>query len=94
MAPEEEVIRGGQADQVLDAPIFREAMGEIERAIDAQMLRVALGDSAMHTRLILLKQVHRQIHEYLEQVRESGQIAAFQIEEEKKRAGLMRLFAA
>lgn len=95
MTPEEEVVRGGQAAQVLDAPIFREAMAEIDRAIEAQMQRVGLADTNMHTRLILLKQVRRQIESYLDQVRQTGEIAAFQIEEEKRRASLFdRLRAA
>lgn len=85
MAPEEEVVRGGQADQVLDAPIFREAMAEIDRAIEAQMLRVGIGETAMHTRLILLKQVRKQLQDYLERVRQTGQIATFQIEQERQR---------
>lgn len=85
MAPEEEVVRAGEAARVLDSRIFREAKDRILSGIQAQMRTVPLADQTMHTRLILLLQCWQSIEGYLEQVKETGKLAEFQIEEERKR---------
>lgn len=90
MAPEEEVIRGGDAAQVLDAPIFVEAKKAIEEGIRCQMAAVPMSDQTMHTRLILALQMWDALAKYLENVRQTGEIAQFQIsqQDEKKRFAL------
>lgn len=91
MAPEEEVIRGGDAAQVLDAPIFVEAKKAIEEGIRRQMAAVPMSDQTMHTRLILALQMWDTLAKYLENVRQTGEIAQFQInqqDEQKKRFAL------
>jgi hypothetical protein len=93
MTPDEEITRGGDAAAVLDAPIFVEARKAVLEGIQRQMKTVPMSDQTMHTRLILALQVWATLDGYLEQIRQTGVIAQFQInqtEEQKKR---FRLFA-
>jgi hypothetical protein len=80
-----EVIRGGHAREVLDSDIFREASNAVKSAIDAHMLKVPVADQAMHTRLILMRQCWHQLESYLEQVKQTGEVADFQIQQEAER---------
>jgi hypothetical protein len=93
MTPDEEITRGGDAAAVLDARIFVEAKKAVLDGIQRQMKIVPMSDQTMHTRLILALQIWTSMESYLEQVKQTGEIAQFQInqtEEQKKR---FRLFA-
>jgi hypothetical protein len=87
VSPEEEIIRGGDAAGVLDAPIFVEAKKAILDGINRQMAAVPLSDQTMHTRLITMIQLWNTLESYLQQIRQTGEIAQFQIQqdEQKKR---------
>lgn len=85
MTPEEEVVRAGQAQQVLDSEIFREARNAIKGGIHEQMSRVPMADERMHTRLILALQLWESFERYFDNVLESGKLAEFQIEQEKRK---------
>lgn len=88
MAPEEEIIRGGQAAQVLDAPIFVEAKKAIMEGIQRQMELVPMHDQTMHSRLIMTLQLWKGLESFLDNVKQTGDIAQFQVmqqEEAKKR---------
>lgn len=85
MAPEEEIIRGGDAAQVLDAPIFVEAKKAVLDGIHRQMVVVPIADQTMHTRLITVLQLWTTLEAYLTQVRQTGEIAQFQIAQDEQR---------
>lgn len=89
MSPEEEVIRGGSAAEILDSELFNEAKRRVIDGIHAKMAIVPLADTAMHTKLIMLLQSWNSLESYLNTVKETGRLAGFQIEDEKKR---FRLF--
>jgi hypothetical protein len=91
--PEEEVIRAGQAKDVLRSNIFLEAKQSIHDGIDAQMLSVATADTNMHTKLIIAKQLWAAIETYLDQLVTSGQMAQFKINEDEKREEQRKRFA-
>lgn len=92
MGPEEEVIRGGDAAQVLDAPIFVEAKKAIEEGIRRQMAAVPMSDQTMHTRLILALQMWDTLEKYLENVRQTGEIAQLQIAQQDEQKKRFKLF--
>lgn len=92
MAPEEEIIRGGQAAQVLDAPIFVEAKKRVLDGIQRQMAAVPLSDQTMHTRLITVLQLWNTLESYLEQVKQTGEIADFQIKQQEEQRKRFRMF--
>jgi hypothetical protein len=85
MSPEEEIIRGGQAAQVLDAPIFVEAKRAVLDGIQRQMAAVPLSDQTMHTRLITVLQLWNTLESYLEQIKQTGEIAQFQVRQDDER---------
>lgn len=92
MAPEEEIIRGGQAAQVLDAPIFVEAKKAILEGLQRQMELVPMHDQTMHSRLIMTLQLWKGLENYLDQVKQTGEIADFQIQQQEERKKLFKLF--
>jgi hypothetical protein len=89
---DDELIRAGHAREVLDSTIFKEAAQSVRSGIDAHMLRVPLVDQTMHTRLILLRQCWDQLERYLDQVRQTGEIKAFEIQQEEQRKRLFKVF--
>lgn len=92
MAPEEEIVRGGQAAQVLDAPIFVEAKKRVREGIERQMAAVPMSDQTMHSRLIMLLQCWNALESYLEQVKQTGEIADFQIKQQEEQRKRFQLF--
>lgn len=92
MAPEEEIIRGGNAAQVLDAPIFVEAKQAVLDGIQRQMKAVPMSDQTMHSRLIMLLQCWSTLESYLEQVKQTGEIAQFQINQQDEQRRRFKLF--
>lgn len=92
MAPEEEVIRGGQARDVLESRIFVEAKCKILDGIHAQMRAVPISDDKMHTRLILTLQLWDTLEKYLENVKQTGELASFQLQQEEDRKKRLRIF--
>lgn len=84
MSPEEEVIRAGQARQVLDSAIFKEVKENILAGIHAQMAKVPLAEEKMHTRLIITLQLWNSIESYLDNVVMTGEMAKFQVEREQR----------
>ncbi|MBB5509572.1 hypothetical protein [Paraburkholderia atlantica] len=93
MAPDEEIIRGGDAAAVLDAPIFVEAKKAVLEGIQRQMKAVPLADQTMHTRLITMLQLWGALESYLEQVKQTGEIAQFQINQQEEQRKRFKLFA-
>jgi hypothetical protein len=92
VAPEEEIIRGGDAAGVLDAPIFVEAKKAILDGINRQMAAVPLSDQTMHTRLITMIQLWNTLESYLQQIRQTGEIAQFQIQQQDEQRKRFKLF--
>jgi hypothetical protein len=92
MAIDEDIARGGEAAQVLDSPVFIAAKQAIAEGIQRQMRSVPLSNQDMHSRLIMLVQVWDQLEKYLEQIKQSGQIAQFQVVQEEERRNKFKLW--
>lgn len=92
MAPDEEIIRGGEAAQVLDSRVFVDAKKAVLEGIQRQMAAVPLSDQTMHTRLITVLQLWNTLESYLEQVKQTGDIAQFQIRQEEERKSRFKIF--
>jgi hypothetical protein len=91
MSPQEELIRAGEAKQVVESQIFKDASEHVKEGIYAQMRRVPMSDEKMHTRLILALQVWGALEQYLDGIVQTGKLAAFQIEEEKRKRNLFQV---
>jgi chromatin segregation and condensation protein Rec8/ScpA/Scc1 (kleisin family) len=92
MTPDEEIIRAGKAAHVLDSQIFLDAKKHVREGIERQMKAVPLADQTMHTRLIVALQVWDQLEKYLEQIKQTGEIRQFQIQQEEERKRRFSLF--
>lgn len=92
MALDDEIRRGGDAAAALDSPVFVEAKKAVLEGIQRQMKAVPLSDQTMHTRLITTLQLWGALEEYLEQIKQTGEIAQFQIQQEEERRKRFKLF--
>jgi hypothetical protein len=94
MAPDDEITRGGDAAAVLDSKIFVEAKKAVLEGIERQMKAVPLSDQTMHTRLITMLQLWGALESYFEQIKQTGEIAQFQInqQEEQRKSWLRSAF--
>jgi D-serine deaminase-like pyridoxal phosphate-dependent protein len=89
---DEEITRGGDAAQVLDSKIFVEAKQAVLEGIQRQMKAVPMSDQTMHSRLIMLLQCWSTLESYLDQVKQTGEIAQFQIKQDEERKSRFKMF--
>lgn len=83
MTPDEEIRRGRHARNVLDDEVYREAYDAVRDRIVSQLsLAETVGDKRerLNTLLVALATVQR----YMEQVMQTGKMAAEQIERDKR----------
>jgi hypothetical protein len=92
MAADEEIARGGEAANVLDSSVFLAARKHVLEGIERQMRAVPMANQEMHSRLILTMQCWDALEKYLEQIRQTGEIAKFQIKQEEERRARFKLF--
>jgi hypothetical protein len=74
----EEVKRGEQAAQILDNPIYKEAMDKVRESLISSMANSPLGDEKTHNRLVIALQLLNQINKQLTDVMTTGKLAAIQ----------------
>ena len=79
----EEVKRGEQATQILDNPIYQEALQKVKDSIIASMANSPLGDEKTHNRLVIALQLLNQINKQLTDVMKTGKLAAIQTDRPK-----------
>ncbi|RKP56369.1 hypothetical protein [Pararobbsia silviterrae] len=92
MGLDEDIARGGEAAQVLDSAVFQAARKHVLEGIEAQMRAVPLSDQVMHTRLITALQCWDALEKYIEQIKQTGEIAQFQVAQEEERKKRFRVF--
>lgn len=75
MTPEEEVRRAGQANEILESEVFKEAFGEIEEAILSGIRRAPIKDVELRDKLcqqyVSLHTIRDQLRTYID----SGKLA-------------------
>ena len=79
----EEVKRGEQAAQILDNPIYQEAIAKVKDNIVSTMTTSPLGDEKTHNRLVIALQLLNQINKQLTDVMQTGKLAAIQTDRPK-----------
>lgn len=88
MTPEQESVRGRDAQTLLDSTLFREARAFIEENMRTLRRHVPIQDQDMHTRLILMEQLWGNLIGWFEQTALTGKFAELEIE---KKTRLQRL---
>ena len=78
-----EIKRGEQAGQILDNPIYQEALQKVKDSLIASMANSPLGDEKTHNRLVIALQLLNQINKQLTDVMQTGKLAAIQTDRPK-----------
>ena len=79
----EEVKRGEQAAQILDNPLYKEAMDKVRESLISSMANSPLGDEKTHNKLVIALQLLNQINKQLTDVMHTGKLAAIQTDRPK-----------
>ena len=75
----EEVKRADRAEEVLNNPLFIEAVTKVRDGIIASMASSPLGDESTHNRLVIALQLLNQIEKQLKDVVQTGKMAKLQV---------------
>ena len=80
MTEHEEMIRGEEAERLLNNPIFIESFKKVKDGIVSSMEQSALGDESTHNRLVIALQLLNKIERNIKEVAETGKMIKMQIE--------------
>jgi hypothetical protein len=80
-----EVSAGSEASNLLDSRGWQNARQFILDGLAQQRRRVAVTDTAMQAKLIMLEQMFYRIESFLEDCQTTGEWTLMQVEEEKQR---------
>ena len=78
-----EIKLGEQAAQVLDNPVYQDAIAKVRENIVSSMSNSPLGDEKTHNRLVIALQLLNQINKQLTDVMQTGKLAAIQTDRPK-----------
>jgi hypothetical protein len=73
-----EIKLGEQAAQILDNPVYQDAIAKVRENIVSSMTNSPLGDEKTHNRLVIALQLLNQINKQLTDVMQTGKLAAIQ----------------
>jgi len=79
MTEKEEVIRGHAAQDLINNPLFKDAVSAIRDGIVAKIADSAMGDEKTHNRLAIALQLINQIERQLVSHIQTGKMADIQI---------------
>lgn len=80
MTPEQEAVRGEEADRLINNPLLKEAFKSIEDRVVAQLAQIEITkERAEYLRTILV--ANRKVEQYLRNVMAGGKMAALDIEQ-------------
>jgi hypothetical protein len=74
----EEIKLGEQAAQILENPVYIDAIAKVRENIVSSMTASPLGDEKTHNRLVIALQLLNQINKQLTDVMNTGKLAAIQ----------------
>jgi len=78
-----EIKLGAQAQQILDNPVYKDAIERVRENIVNSMTNSAIGDEKTHNRLVIALQLLNQINKQLTDVMTTGKLAAIQTDRPK-----------
>ena len=82
MTEHEEMIRGEEAERLLNNPLFIESIKKVKDGIVSSMEQSALGDESTHNRLVIALQLLNKIEKNIKEVAETGKMVKMQIEKQ------------
>lgn len=81
MTPQEEIIRGAEAENILNNAIYKEAFNKVEEGLVKAILNSALGDEKTHNKIAISLQLLHKINSELTTVMQTGKLAKIQVNE-------------
>lgn len=81
MTEKEEIIRGDEADRLLNHPLFADALNAVRNGIINGLATSAMGDSQTHNRLAIALQILNSIERQIKDHIATGKMAQLQIKE-------------
>lgn len=75
-----EIVRGEEAERILNSEVFKDAIGSVRDGIVSAMGSSPMGDEKTHNRLVIALQLVNQIEKNLSSVMQTGKMAKIQIE--------------
>lgn len=88
MTPQEEVRRADAASRIIEDALFVEAKELLLKHLCQLRRQVSIGDSAMHTRLILMEQLAHEFFRSFEHTIQTGRMARMQWAQEERQRSL------
>jgi len=79
----EEIKLGEQAAQILENPVYIDAIAKVRENIVSSMTASPLGDEKTHNRLVIALQLLNQINKQLTDVMQTGKLATIQTDKPK-----------
>jgi len=79
----EEIKLGEQAAQILENPVYIDAIAKVRENIVSSMTASPLGDEKTHNRLVIALQLLNQINKQLTDVMQTGKLASIQTDKPK-----------
>lgn len=76
----EEIQKGEDAKQVLESPVYKEAIENVRKGLVDAMASSPMGDERTHNRLVIALQLVNQIERNLKNFMLTGQMAKIQVE--------------
>lgn len=83
--PESEIRRAGEAERILNDPIFKEAFDQIEQALLSGMRASGISDDKLRLRLLDKYEALQSLRQVLESTMETGKLAKEQLELERRK---------
>lgn len=77
----DEVRRGEEARQILENPMYIDALQSVRNGLISSMSQSPMGDEKTHNRLVIALQLLNQIEKSLRTHMETGKMAAIQLDE-------------
>ena len=81
MNEKEEVIRGHAAQDLIDNPLFKDAVKAVREGIVSAIANSAMGDEQTHNRLAIALQLVNQVEKQLVTHIQTGRLAALSIKD-------------
>jgi hypothetical protein len=91
MRPEEEIIRAGEARQILDSRMMVDARKSLEDQLAQLRRAVKINDTDMHTRLILMEQMYGFLMDWFNQIAQTGKMAEITLRQQEQQRMLSEL---
>ena len=80
METEKEIQRGQQAKQILEDPIYVEAIQKVSQELDQEWINSPIRDTEGREKIYMMKKMLNVLHVQLKSVMETGKLATKQVD--------------